>query len=304
MSDNAEVLKAQSVNQSKLGIVLILVGLCLAASNGAIMKFLSTDMSAYQITWFRFFGYAAIMIPLVAFRFGRAAFKPVRLPIQILRGVSIAASTVAFVIGAKTVDYADAIAILYAYPFMLTLLAVGLLGERVSLIGWIGVSGGFVGVLLIMRPDFGQLETGTGFIFFCSVVVSIQMALNRKLGSISHPLVTSMWGASIAALILSALLIGNWQPILEKHIWLIVAMIITGAFSQTLMVFAFSKTAASTLAPFTYFEIIAAVVVGFLVFDTLPTLVSWIGIALIIASGLLVARTLTGRHTSRRMPKF
>lgn len=286
------------------GIVFIVIGLSLAAMIGAIMKLLSTNLSAYQITWVRFFGYALIMFPVVMFRFGRTALKPARPGIQIFRGISLAAATVAFVIGARTIDFADAIAILYAYPFLLTLLAVFFLDEKVRWIGWLGVFGGFTGVILVMRPEFKSINTGTLFVFLSALIVSVQMALNRKLGTLSEPLVTSFWGALAASAVLTLPLPYYWQPVDPNQLWLLGVMIVSGTISQTLIVFAFARASASTLAPFTYFEIVAAVVIGYLIFGTLPDWVSWFGIGLIIISGLVVARSLPGRHAPRRNPKI
>ncbi|MGB5708784.1 MAG: DMT family transporter, partial [Arenicellales bacterium] len=141
-------------------------------------------------------------------------------------------------------------------------------------------------------------------VFLCAAIVSIQMVLNRKLGTISHPLVTSLWGALAAALALTFFLPFYWQPVHREHMLLIGLLVISGTLNQTLIVFAFAKAPASTLAPFTYFEIVAAVIIGFVVFGTFPVWVSWLGILLITASGLLVAHSLPGRHAPRRQPKI
>ena len=290
--------------QTQQGILLIVLGLVIAASTGAIMKLLSDDFSAYQISWLRFTGFAIIMLPLVLLKFGRSALRPPRPAVQVFRGISMAGGTVFFVIGAHTIDFADAIAILYAYPFLLTVLAVFFLQERVRWIGWIGVSGGFIGVLLVMRPEFETINAGSLFVFLCAVIVSIQMVMNRKLGAVSHPFITSFWGTTIAACTLTFVIPFSWKPIGSEHLGLILLMILSGAISQILIVFAFAKSVASTLAPFTYFEIIAAVAIGYIVFDTLPDWVSWLGILLIVVSGLIVAHSLPGRHTPRRTPKI
>ena len=151
---------------TRQGIILIVLGLSIASLAGGFMKILVADLSAIQITWIRFFGYALIMLPIVMIRFGRQALKPARPGIQVIRGISMAAATVAFITGVQTVDFADAIAILYAYPFLLVLLAVLFLGERVHTAGWIGIVGGFIGVLLVMRPEFKSLNSGTLWVFF------------------------------------------------------------------------------------------------------------------------------------------
>ena len=186
----------------RLGIILVVSGLCIAAYTGALMKQLSETMSAYQITWFRFLGFVIILLPIVIARFGKASFRPARLWMQVIRGLTMATATSAFVIGAKTTDFADAIAILYAYPFLLTILAVLFLNERVGVKGWLGVTGGFIGVVLVMRPGFGNIDTGSLFVFLCAVIVSVQLFLNRKLGASSHPMITCIWGASVATILL------------------------------------------------------------------------------------------------------
>jgi len=270
---------------------MIVLGLSIAAFTGAMMKLLAEGMSAVQITWFRFFGYAVVMFPVVVWRFGRAAFRPARPAMQVMRGFTLAAATVAFVVGARTVDFAEAIAILYAYPFLLMLQAVWLLGERAHWVGWMGLFGGFAGVLLIMRPDFSGINTGTLYIFACALIVSIQMVMNRKLGSYSHPLITSFCGAVAATAFLTPLLGGLWSAIDTREMLVIALMIISGAVSQTLIVFAFAVTEASKLVPFTYLELVAAVVIGFAVFGTIPDLISWTGLALICVCGVIVART-------------
>jgi len=289
---------------TRTGIIVVVFGLCIAAFTGSLMKLLSDDLNAFQIAWFRFCGYALILFPVVVYRFGRSALAPARPAMQIVRGITMASGTVAFIVGARTIDFADAIAILYAYPFLLTILAVIFLNERVHLIGWIGITGGFLGVILIMRPEFSGFDVGSLFVFLCAIIISVQMVLNRKLGSLAHPLIISIWGAVVATLVLSTTLPLYWQPISFNQFLLLSLVAVSGAINQTCLVYGFSKAEASTLAPFTYFEIVASVFIGFMMFGTLPNWISWIGIGLIIASGLLVARSLTGGITPRRSPKF
>ncbi len=286
------------------GIILVIVALALAAFSGALMKQLGGQLSPYQVAWFRFTGMSLMLLPYLVWRYGPGGLNPARPWIQLIRGLTMAVATSAFVIGAQTVDYADAIAILYAYPFLLVCIAVLFLGEKANWSVWAGVVAGFVGVLLVMRPDFENINSGTIFIFVCAVVISIQLALNRKLSIVAPPLVTAFAGAVCAALALSLMLPGSWQPI-PADVWIYIALlIIAGGISQTLLVFAFAHADASTLAPFTYAEIVAAVLLGYLMFGTLPSPVSWGGIALISAGGIYVAHALRVRNIPRRVPKI
>lgn len=287
-----------------LGIVLVITGLVIAAFSGAMMKLLGDQISAYQVAWFRFSGMSLLLLPYLIWRYGRAGLMPARPWVQIIRGLTMAGGTTLFVLGARTVDYADAIAILYAYPFLLVIVAVLFLGERANWSVWLGVTGGFIGVLMVMRPEFEQINTGTLFIFACAVIISIQLALNRRLSIVSPPLVTAFAGAVCAAVALSFLVPGSWQPIPDSA-WLYIGLLIlSGAINQTLLVYAFAYADASTLAPFTYFEIVAAVIFGHLFFGTLPSALSWAGIALITAGGIYVARALHVANIPRRVPKI
>ena len=282
------------------GIVLVIVGLSLAAFSGAIMKLLGNQISAFQVAWFRFTGMTLLLLPYLVWRYGIPGIMPARPVIQVFRGLTMAAGTTTFVIGAQTVDYADAIAILYAYPFLLVIIAVVFLGERAGSSVWIGVVAGFAGVLLVMRPDFDQLNEGVFYIFASAVIVAVQLALNRKLGVISPPLITACAGAVCAALALTFLLPGSWQPIPEDAWFYIGVLVVSGGFNQVLLVYAFAHADASTLAPFTYSEIVSAVIFGYLFFSTMPTLLSWVGIALITAGGIYVSQALRLRNVSRR----
>jgi len=299
-SDNTHTFIASETR----GIVMVIIGLSVAAFTGAIMKLLGDQISAYQVAWFRFTGMSVVLLPYLIWRYGLSGLKPARPIIQLIRGLTMAGGTTTFVIGAQTVDFADAIAILYAYPFLLVIIAVLFLGEHANWSVWIGVVGGFAGVLLVMRPEFDQVNTGNFYIFACAVIISIQLALNRKLSIVSPPIVTAFAGAVCAALVLTLLLPGSWKPIPDDAWWYIGLLVVAGSINQTLLVYAFAHADASTLAPFTYFEIVSAVIFGFLFFGTLPTLLSGLGILLITVGGLYVSRALRVRNISRRGPKI
>ncbi len=286
------------------GIAILIVGLSLAAFSGALMKLLGSQIPATQVAWFRFAGMCLLLLPYLIARFGLAGLWPARPWLQVFRGLTLAGATTAFVVGAQTVDYADAIAILYAYPFLMVILAVLYLGERAGWPVWAGVAAGFAGVLLVMRPSFAAINTGSLLIFASAVIISIQLVLNRTLRVVSPPLVTAFAGAVCATIALSLALPLAWAPVPADAWPFIALLVLSGSINQTLLVVAFAHADASTLAPFTYSEIVSAVLFGFLFFGTLPSAISWLGIGLIITAGIAVARVLHVANVSRRVPRI
>ena len=285
------------------GVLLIVLAMSLAAVTGGLMKTLTTDLSPMLVGWFRFTGYLLIMLPVALYRVGPRAFRPPRPGIQVMRGLFQVAGNLCFMFGVMGLAYADAIAILYIYPFLMTMFAPMMLGERVGLAGWAGVCGGFAGVLLVVRPEFGGLDIHAVFVLGTGILVAAQMLMNRKLGTLSDPSVISMWGALVASSLLLLPLPFVWQPVSAAQLGIVAMMAVTSAASQTMMILALSRAPASDLAPFTYAEIVSAVLVGLLMFGTLPDTLSWAGIALIVLSGVAVARA-QGRIALRRQPKI
>lgn len=295
---------SDNTTATRSGILFLVIGLSLASLGGALMKSLSGELPPMLIGWVRFTGFFLIIAPVALMRVGRSALRPPRLFVQVVRGLFHAASNVCFVSGVYYLNFADAIAILYVYPFLMVLLAPSVLGERVSLIGWLGVAGGFAGVLLVMRPDFQGSEIGAILVLAAGFLIALQMLLNRKLGVLADPTVISMWGALSATCALTLTLPFVWQPITAAQFGILALTALTGAISHTLMILAFARAPASDLAPFTYTEIVSAVLIGLIMFGTLPDTLSWAGIALITLSGVVVARSQAARIVARRQPKF
>ena len=138
------------------------------------------------------------------------------------------------------------------------------------------MAGGFSGVLLVVRPDMSGLDPAAMFILFTGTMVALQMLFNRKLG-VLDPVVVSMWGALAATGGLTVMLPFVWHVPEPEELRLILLLALITALSQTLMITAMSMAQADRIAPFTYFEIIAAILIGLAMFGTLPDVLAWIG---------------------------
>ena len=269
-------------------ILIIIAALALASLSGGLMKILTETMEPALISFFRFSGYLILLFPLVMYQYGRRALKPSHLKYQVIRGFALVLGNTAFIFGVQHVDYANSVAILYVYPFLMISFSVWMLNERISRATWLGVLGGFLGVVLVLRPDFIQMNFNGLFIVFTGLMVALQMLLNRKLGLVTPPIVVAVWGAFVASVISGLTAPFFWSSPGKTEILIILLLSVTTALSQTLMILAMTWASADKIAPFTYFEIPFATFVGFILFGSLPDMLSWIGICLIIASGILV----------------
>jgi drug/metabolite transporter (DMT)-like permease len=272
------------------GIILLIIALAFGAFSGALMKALSVSLSPFFIAWLRFTGSLIILAPVTVIRFKSRAFRPKRPLLQVFRGILLVIGTASFVYGVREIDYANAIAILYVYPFLMMMLAPILLGEKGNIYAWIGVLGGFFGVLCVMRPDIGKLDYNAFFILLAGLMVAVQMLINRLLGGDIDPFVISMWGSMVASFALLPLLPFVWVTLTPHQLGIAGLMACMTALSQTMMVAAMSRAPVSLMAPFAYTEIIFAVIIGFLIFGSLPDITAALGMILIIGSGIFVER--------------
>ncbi|MEM9060521.1 MAG: DMT family transporter [Pseudomonadota bacterium] len=286
------------------GILFLIFGLSLAALSGAQMKLLAGTLPVLFIIWARFAGYFVIMVPVALVMRKSRLWPPANPGLQVLRAGCLCGGTLCFLMGARTLPFADAIAILYAYPFLLTVAARLVLGERVRPVVWGGVATGFIGVLIVMRPGFDGIGTDALWVFGAALSVTGLLVVNRMLGPVANPMITSLYGAGLATLLTAPALLAGLPHV---EIWsyaILASLAVTAAVSQTAIIVAFARAPASDLAVFTYAEIVAAVAIGWAMFGTWPDASAWAGIVLIAASGVFVARAIRGPIVPRRAPRI
>ncbi len=263
----------------------------------AIAKHLGDSMSPVQITWGRFFFQFMIMAAVLIALHGPRSLISNRPWVHSIRGAQLAISTVFFFWSLIYLPLANAIAIFFVQPMILTLISALFLGEPV---GWhrrIAVLAGFAGALLIIQPGADSfswaslLPLGSAFFYAC------YLATTRAFANVDSPINMQFASGLAAAIMLSfVLMVASFSehrlfspsmPTNIEWLWLILIGMIA-AVGHLLVVMAVSKAPTSLLAPFGYTEIIAATALGWIVFRDWPDLLSWLGIAIIILSGLYV----------------
>ncbi len=285
------------VNLRNRGLSLMLIAMIVAPVMDAIAKYLSTDINGGQVVLVRFGMQAIVLLPVVWVLLGPKGLKPVRWKLAIMRGILAASAVASFFTALKWLPVADAMAIFFVEPLILTILSATFLGEKVGWRRMTAVAVGLVGALIIIRPSFEQFGAASLLPLLTAFLFAVYLALTSKLARDHHPL-TLQFSAGLSAFVFMAvvLAIGTFSgfELLSYNApnpvqWAFLGLVgVIGTATHLMIVFAFKWAPASLLAPFHYLEIVVAAILGYLIFDDFPDALTWLGIAIIIGSGLYV----------------
>ena len=239
--------------------------------------------------WGRFALSTVVLLPVLLRRGVVSQMIGASAGLQILRALLLAAATALFFSALRTMPMADVLAVYFVYPFLITLLAPLVLGEKVGLRRFIAVLIGFGGSLLIIRPGFQEVPEGVYFILAASVCFAGFNLLTRRLSGISNPWLTVFYQSIVGAVALAPFAYMHWRMPDAQAMGLMALMIFAAVIGHWLLVKAYECAAASLLAPFGYFEMLSAVAFGYFWFDDLPDRLTWAGIAVIVATGIYIS---------------
>ena len=266
----------------------------------AIAKYMASfeGMSPGQVTFYRFFFQLVCMLPLLATAAGRSAFSAKRPWMNLLRGALHGAASLLFFAAVKYMPLADVFAIYFVEPFMLTALSALFLGDKVGWRRWLAIVIGFGGAMIVIQPSFAIFGLKALLPVACAFLYALYLFMNRAVGEADSPLTMQiMAGLGGTVFMALALLAGSsagitdFEPSLPASALGLVLLLILGSISgyaHMLVVRAFRLAPLSLLAPFQYFEIISATVLGYAIFGDFPNLSKWIGISIIVSSGLFI----------------
>ncbi|MCR6499532.1 DMT family transporter [Shinella sp. CPCC 101442] len=292
------------------GVALMAVAMLLLPCMDAIAKYMANfaGMSPGQVTFYRFFFQILCTVPLIFTAGGSEMLRPKRPWMNLLRGAIHGAASLLFFAAVKYMPLADVFAIYFVEPFILTAMSAVFLGERVGWRRWLAIMVGFGGALIVIQPSFILFGWTALLPVGCAFLYSIYLFMNRALGDADSPLtMQTIAGFGGTVLMGAALLIGDsagladFAPSLPDTTFHLALLVILGALSgyaHMLVVRAFRMAPLSLLAPFQYFEIISATVLGYAIFGDFPTPSKWLGIAVIVASGLFI---IWREHKSRKL---
>ncbi len=277
------------------GLAIMAVAMLVVPIIDAIAKIMSAEMSPIQISWSRFAITLVALAPFVVIRGGWRALKPPQFGLHMLRGAGIAGATVFFFGALASMPMADVAAIFFVEPLILTLFSTIFLGER---IGWrriLAVAIGFAGAMIVIRPSFAEVGA-TALLPICAAICFAgYMTLTKILsGTTDSWTMQTMAGISgtvlLGVVLLFADMTGATQAVMptREQFTLLACIAAVAIACHTAIIFALRRVEAGLIAPLQYLEIIGATFYGFLFFGDFPDMMTWLGIAIIVGSGLFV----------------
>lgn len=284
-------------SQTEVGMLMMAVAMLILPGIDAVAKSLAGIIPPAEIALARFIVQSTVLLPF-ALRLGIGRDMRVW-SINSARGMLIMLATLFFFWALQYLPMAEAIAIFFVEPLILTLLSPLLLGER---IGWRRLSAvgvGFLGALLVIRPTFQDAGWPALLPLCAALCFALYLVLTRRLATGMDPIVMQFQAGIAGGLTAVAILLLGWGtgwlpdvivPVIPDSdalmLLILLGLIATGG--HMLVVHAFRRASAGVLAPFQYLEIISATLLGLLIFGDFPDALTWCGIAVIIGSGLFV----------------
>ena len=272
----------------RLGILWMLVAQLLFFGGNAVAKHLAETYPVPLVIWARLAFQMLLLVPLLPRL--RPLLVTRRLGMQVVRAVFLVSSTGFFYLAIHILPLADASAILYIAPLLITVLSMPLLGERVGVWQWVAVAVGFAGALIVIRPGTDLLQPALVIPLTAALGFAFVQISSRSLGRTDPPMTTFVHTTIVAALLASAAVPLFWiTPTVEGWVTMAAIGLLSGG-GQFAMIKAFAWAPAAVVAPFNCTGLVWAVLLGFFVFGEIPDMWIILGATLITASGLYIFR--------------
>lgn len=273
------------------GVALVSAAVFLFAAGDTVAKLLYATWSIGLVLAVRYALNVLLLLGLLLPRHGAALFRVRRAGLVTLRALILCISSIFFGLALQRMPVGETVAINYLAPFLVMLLAVPLLGERVGRWGWIAAAGGFAGVLLIVRPGGGLDPLGVVFALLTAVGTVGYHLLTRYLARSESTVALLVWTAVIGTVVYGATLPWTWGGPVPggSDMLLMAALAVLSTFGHFLFTAGYREASASYLAPVNYLHIVWATLLGWAVFAHVPDALTVAGMAAVLASGALVA---------------
>lgn len=267
-------------------IILVVVAVMMFSLLDTVGKYLVRSYPVPMIAWARYFFHLATFGVLVIFTHRSVAVRTKRLPLHILRGLLLVGVTLFFIAALAHIPLADATAISFVTPLLVTALSVVILREKVGWSRWLAVALGFSGVLAIVRPGAGVADWGAAYAIGMALCYAFYQIATRAIGRTEHSVTSMFYLALVGTIATSAVVPFFWMWPAPIDLALMALAGILGGGGHFLLIQALRYAEASLIAPLFYVQIVFATAISVLFFGDMPD--GWVisGSALIVCAGL------------------
>lgn len=266
------------------------VGMFLFAAVDTQAKFLTDSLHTIQIVWFRQLGLLLGILPLLCWR-GMSVLQTSRPVLQIGRGACAAGSSALFIFAVAHVPLADAVAVTFVAPFLVTIMAALILRESVGIRRWTAVIIGFFGTLIVIRPGMGVIHPAAFLLVLAAALFAVRQIIGRTIGGTDRTGTTVAYTALVSTFLVTLPLPFVWKwPTLGPELAILCCMALMAGAAEFCVIKSLELAQAVAVAPLHYTLLIWGTIWGYLVFADLPDAWTWSGALIIIATGFYTLR--------------
>jgi drug/metabolite transporter (DMT)-like permease len=289
------------------GILFILMGMALFSIQDALIKFIYEDAALYELYFGRTFVALILLVGYLKFSKQKIILKTHYPFLTIVRVICFFFGFSFFYISLTYMSLAMANALFFSSPFFVSILAVLFLNEKVGIRRWLAILTGFIGVFIVLNPDFSDFEYKKLAPIACALCYSISMTITKYTSDKDNSY-TQMTHLYIGATIISILFFiftgegqfnnfsdPTYQFIFREwftnptYAWpIIILMGFIGALAFFCVFNAYSIASPSVVSLYEYSLIIWSIMIGYILFDSVPTLRTFIGVSVIIGAGIYI----------------
>ena len=268
----------------------MLAGMAILPGIDVIAKFMGrAGMPVMQIVWARLAFGALLTLPLAARHTGPRGLIPDQPGIHTLRASLLMASTFLFFSSLQFLPIADALAIFFVQPLVVTALSPVILKEHVGPRRWAAVCVGFVGTLIIIRPGVAALNPGNLLALTSGTSLALYFLLTRRISGRTKAIVTTFHTNAIGAMLASVLVTLAWKTPTPVEWLQFVALAAIANIGHYCIVRAYDHAEASLLAPLAYTEMVTSTILGLIFFGDFPDAYTFLGVSILIACAIYIS---------------
>ncbi len=274
--------------QALIAVLLVIASGILFVIMNTMVKAMTQTMDTMVIIWARYFFHVAFVV-VVFPKSVVGLFRTGQVLVQVGRSTLLLGSTVANFLALALMSLADVSAIIFTAPILVAALAVLVLKERVAAWRWVLIGLGFSGAMIIIQPGGGGFGLGAVLSLACAACYALYQVTTRIVRE-AVPIVSLLYSGLVGVVVISLVVPFYWQAPTAAEWLMFVVIGSLGAGGHLLVIMALQRAEASKVAPFTYVQLVWAMLASLVVFGDVPGVATLIGAAVIVTSGLLLYR--------------